>query len=123
MMQIAESGIAKKQSKPTGKKVDKRTSIHMEEKKISSPISKTELGKKHSCFQCSGKFYDMGKEKAVCPKCGADQANKPVSKQRIPVKARQEFEVSDSEFDDELILDKTNNLDEDDDTILEEEDN
>lgn len=34
MMQIAESGIAKKQSKPTGKKVDKRTSIHMEEKKF-----------------------------------------------------------------------------------------
>jgi uncharacterized protein (TIGR02300 family) len=33
------------------------------------------LGTKHECFNCSTKFYDLGKSEAVCPKCGADQKN------------------------------------------------
>lgn len=33
------------------------------------------LGTKHECYNCSTKFYDLGKSEAVCPKCGADQKN------------------------------------------------
>jgi uncharacterized protein (TIGR02300 family) len=29
------------------------------------------LGQKHVCDACSAKFYDMGKKKPACPKCGA----------------------------------------------------
>jgi hypothetical protein len=45
------------------------------------------LGTKYVCFSCQTKFYDLGREVAVCPKCGADQkdadsAPAPVSKSR-----------------------------------------
>jgi uncharacterized protein (TIGR02300 family) len=33
------------------------------------------LGTKHQCYNCSTKFYDLGKNEAICPKCGADQRN------------------------------------------------
>ncbi|HVT59390.1 MAG TPA: FYDLN acid domain-containing protein [Thermoanaerobaculia bacterium] len=33
------------------------------------------LGTKFECFNCSTKFYDLGKGDAICPKCGADQKN------------------------------------------------
>jgi uncharacterized protein (TIGR02300 family) len=32
-----------------------------------------ELGNKHECLGCGTKFYDLGKNQTVCPKCGADQ--------------------------------------------------
>jgi len=35
------------------------------------------LGAKWVCFSCAAKFYDLNKEVAICPKCGADQADKP----------------------------------------------
>ncbi|HYU32308.1 MAG TPA: TIGR02300 family protein [Thermoanaerobaculia bacterium] len=31
------------------------------------------LGTKHECFSCGTKFYDLGKNEAICPKCGANQ--------------------------------------------------
>lgn len=37
-----------------------------------------DLGRKHLCFKCQSKFYDLKKPKALCPKCGADQAEAPV---------------------------------------------
>ena len=37
-----------------------------------------DLGRKHTCFKCGAKFYDLKKPKALCPKCGADQAEAPV---------------------------------------------
>lgn len=38
-----------------------------------------DLGRKHSCYKCSAKFYDLKKPRVVCPKCGADQADAPVT--------------------------------------------
>ena len=38
---------------------------------------KAALGKRYSCFECGAKFYDLNKEQAICPSCGADQANDP----------------------------------------------
>jgi len=39
------------------------------------------LGFKFVCFACNTKFYDLNKPKAICPKCSADQADRP----RVPV--------------------------------------
>lgn len=45
------------------------------------------LGTKYVCFSCQTKFYDLGRDVALCPKCGADQkdadsAPAPVTKSR-----------------------------------------
>jgi uncharacterized protein (TIGR02300 family) len=36
-----------------------------------------DLGRKHVCFKCGAKFYDLGKPIPLCPKCGADQRESP----------------------------------------------
>lgn len=36
-------------------------------------MAEIKLGNKYDCFNCSTKFYDLGRGTAVCPKCGADQ--------------------------------------------------
>ena len=38
-------------------------------------MNKSHLGNKYKCYVCSKPFYDLGKEEAICPKCGADQKN------------------------------------------------
>jgi hypothetical protein len=40
-------------------------------------IAKPGLGHKWSCFNCGAKFYDLGKPVPVCPKCEADQRDRP----------------------------------------------
>lgn len=32
-----------------------------------------ELGSKRTCVQCGTRFYDLGRQPAVCPKCGTEQ--------------------------------------------------
>jgi hypothetical protein len=39
-----------------------------------------DLGTKHTCFKCGTKFYDFRKPEPLCPKCGADQRQSPVTK-------------------------------------------
>ncbi len=38
---------------------------------------RTRLGKKWTCFGCGGRFYDLGRSPAICPKCGANQSQRP----------------------------------------------
>ncbi len=38
---------------------------------------KARLGVKHVCFSCAVRFYDMNKPEPICPKCGADQRQRP----------------------------------------------
>lgn len=45
------------------------------------------LGTKYVCFSCQTKFYDLGRDVALCPKCGVDQKDAdstpaPTSKSR-----------------------------------------
>ena len=72
------------------------------------------LGYKWSCFECGAKFYDLGKEEPICPKCGADQrdrppeAPKPVSEVPKPKVVRPMAQLLDDEEpapspDDELV--------------------
>ena len=35
------------------------------------------FGRRWVCFECDTAFFDLKKEKAICPKCSADQANNP----------------------------------------------
>ncbi len=35
------------------------------------------LGYKWSCYACGAKFYDLGKDDPICPKCEADQRDRP----------------------------------------------
>ena len=32
-----------------------------------------DLGTKHECSSCGSKFYDLGKDEPICPKCGLNQ--------------------------------------------------
>ena len=41
------------------------------------PPDKARLGKRYTCFSCGAHFYDLNKPEAVCPACGADQAENP----------------------------------------------
>ncbi|QNT79095.1 TIGR02300 family protein [Entomobacter blattae] len=36
-------------------------------------MAKPELGTKRTCVSCNARFYDLGVEPAICPKCGAEQ--------------------------------------------------
>lgn len=64
------------------------------------------LGKKHTCYNCSTKFYDLGKPSKVCPKCGSDQNAKPIIKHNRITKTM--FKTS--EFD---VIDEAKNSDDD----------
>jgi hypothetical protein len=47
-------------------------------------IVKPGLGGRWECFRCGSKFYDLGKPEPICPKCGADQREKPREKASPP---------------------------------------
>ncbi len=49
------------------------------------------LGKRHVCYKCGTKFYDLGKPEAICPRCGANQKDAP--KQERPKNAKQKKPV------------------------------
>jgi uncharacterized protein (TIGR02300 family) len=36
-----------------------------------------DLGRKHLCWKCGTKFYDLKKPAPVCPKCGSDPRESP----------------------------------------------
>ncbi len=40
-------------------------------------IIQSKYGTKYTCFSCGCKFYDLNKEVAQCPRCNADQRDKP----------------------------------------------
>lgn len=37
------------------------------------------LGNKYDCYSCGTKFYDLGKNEPICPKCGANQKDASTS--------------------------------------------
>jgi len=49
-------------------------------------MAKPELGTKHTCVSCGARFFDLGKEPAVCPKCATEQpAEQPRLKRAAPM--------------------------------------
>jgi hypothetical protein len=51
-------------------------------------------GKKFRCFSCGCKFYDLGKSESICPKCGANQADKGLEEELL-----EEIEEEDDEIE------------------------
>jgi len=81
-------------------------------------MPEVKLGTKHVCYSCGTRFYDLGRGKPICPKCGANQADaeaaanhlatqaarrkrKPEAKVKVIKKA-----VADDELDGEAVDDE-----------------
>ncbi|MEE8165962.1 MAG: FYDLN acid domain-containing protein [Myxococcota bacterium] len=47
------------------------------------------LGFRWICFNCDTKFYDLGKEQPICPKCETDQRERPSADSKPTTEARQ----------------------------------
>ena len=66
-------------------------------------------GSKHTCTNCGAKFFDLNKDKVICPKCGKEQINKDThlntqtskTKKSIPIDSKNKFE-EDINFDDDI---------------------
>lgn len=71
--------IEKTPSKKKGKAAKK-----VRPKKLITPTGPRhpKLGYKWGCYACGVKFYDLGKEEPICPKCGADQRDRPPDEPR-----------------------------------------
>ena len=91
---------------------------------------KPELGEKHTCVSCGTRFFDLGKQPAVCPKCTTEQpAEQPRLKRAAPLPeetkkvAKPELDGDDLDVevpdadDDEDILDDDDSLDDGADVI------
>jgi uncharacterized protein (TIGR02300 family) len=49
-------------------------------------MAKPELGEKHTCVSCGARFFDLGKDPAICPKCATEQpAEQPRLKRQAPL--------------------------------------
>jgi uncharacterized protein (TIGR02300 family) len=47
-------------------------------------MAKPELGTKRKCLSCAAKFYDLGKDPIVCPKCETEFSPEPILPARTP---------------------------------------
>ena len=76
-----EKASAKKaaKSKKKGADADAPPAKKAKAKKTVQPSGPRhpKLGYKWTCFACAAKFYDLGKEEPICPKCGSDQRERP----------------------------------------------
>ena len=95
-------------------------------------MAKPELGEKRTCVSCGTRFFDLGKDPAVCPKCATEQpAEQPRLKRAAPLpeEAKKvvkpvlpvdpddvDVEVDDDEADED-ILEDADDLDDDTDVI------
>jgi hypothetical protein len=87
---------AKAAGKPSGKssggkasatKADEDGGTPTKRAKPRKPVTPTgprhpKLGFRWSCYNCDAKFYDLGKDEPLCPKCGADQRDRPADEPR-----------------------------------------
>ncbi|HEX7389402.1 MAG TPA: FYDLN acid domain-containing protein [Acidiphilium sp.] len=94
-------------------------------------MAKPELGDKHTCVSCGARFFDLGKEPAICPKCATEQpAEQPRLKRAMPLpedvkKPAKVAAAADEDADvdvaddgaDEDILEDADDLDDDADAI------
>ena len=67
-----------------------------------NPEMKAKLGNRYVCFQCGTKFYDLNKDVAACPECGADQADAPVQDYRAMLAATKKKSPKVKEVEEEI---------------------
>lgn len=63
--------VATKSAKPRSKKPARTIVVK------AGTAAATKLGTKWTCFRCAAKFYDLNKPLPLCPKCAADQRERP----------------------------------------------
>ena len=63
--------IVTKSAKPRSKKPARTIVVK------AGTAAATKLGTKWTCFRCAAKFYDLNKPLPLCPKCSADQRERP----------------------------------------------
>jgi len=82
-------------------------------------MSHPKYGQRFTCYQCGIKFFDLGKPKPLCPKCGADQKKAPKkTAARIKTVVPEDFDdVVDDEPLDEDVDELTMKGDADDDSF------
>lgn len=93
-------------------------------------MAKPELGEKHTCVSCGTRFFDLGKQPVVCPKCATEQpAEQPRLRRAAPLPeeikkvVKPELDADDLDVevpdadDDEDILDDADDLDDGSDVI------
>jgi len=72
-------------------------------------MSAKELGRKHTCWKCGTRFYDLKKATPVCPKCGADPRESPALKpaaQERKVRPAPKVEPEEVDLGEEAALEK-----------------
>jgi uncharacterized protein (TIGR02300 family) len=92
-------------------------------------MARPELGEKHTCVSCGTRFFDLGKEPAVCPKCATEQpVEQPRLKRTAPLPEEvkkvvkpapvdpDDVEVADDDADED-ILEDADDLEDDADVI------
>ncbi|GJE39838.1 TIGR02300 family protein [Methylobacterium persicinum] len=106
-------------------------------------MARPELGLKRQCMSCGAKFYDLARDPAVCPKCGAvyqavasraappalsrstDDDEDETDEKGPELVSLDEVEADEAEADptpDDDATDDSDSSGDDDDTFLEEED-
>ena len=63
--------IVTKSAKPRSKKPARTIVVK------AGTAAATKLGTKWTCFRCAAKFYDLNKPLPLCPRCNADQRERP----------------------------------------------
>ena len=72
-------------------------------------MPEADWGLKHTCQECSAKYYDMGRSPITCPLCGALLVEKPVlarsgplpSQEKRPIPKEKEVKLEEENLDDE----------------------
>lgn len=112
----------KSKTKPTPAK-KKKTTEKLKPARKGSATTENPLGKKHTCYACGKKFYDLNRPQVICPSCGADQKSKPAQKFRAAKMKYNEFDVIEEDVpavDEELEFEEESGEIEDE-TVLDEE--
>lgn len=78
-------------------------------------VAKAEWGTKQTCPKCSTRFYDLGKEPAVCVSCGLEFVPEPILKSKQPIPESERRPAKPREEDKEDEADEA--LDDDEDSI------
>lgn len=111
----------KKEKDPTKKQVGQTKSKKKETSPGSEPLN--ELGKKFTCHSCGTKFYDLNKPSKICPKCNADQSQKPTVKQRGKASKVSEYDIAEDEISDvtEELIGESEELEIEEEPVIDEE--
>jgi len=86
---VKKAAASEKAAKPRAKKAGRATKKAARSGKP-IPLSDTphsKYGLKYECYSCETKFYLMGRDDLICPKCNADQNEKPMAEPK-PAKAK-----------------------------------